>query len=70
MPVSAPSFREALRMCAEVFHTLKKVLHVGPSTGVGDEGGYAPNLKADEEALEGTRRGHYKRPDTSPARTS
>lgn len=49
MPVSATSFREALRMCAEVFHTLKKV---APSTGVGDEGGYAPNLKKDEEALE------------------
>ena len=41
MPVGASSFREALRMCAEVFHTLKKVV---PSTGVGDEGGYAPNL--------------------------
>ncbi len=48
MPVSAKSFREALRMCAEVFHTLKKV---APSTGVGDEGGYAPNLAADEDAL-------------------
>ena len=48
MPVSAESFREALRMCAEVFHTLKKVV---PSTGVGDEGGYAPNLEADEDAL-------------------
>lgn len=48
MPVSAPSFREALRMCAEVFHTLKKV---APSTGVGDEGGYAPNLETDEDAL-------------------
>ena len=48
MPVSAPSFREALRMCAEVFHALKKV---APSTGVGDEGGYAPNLDTDEDAL-------------------
>jgi len=48
MPVSAPSFREALRMCSEVFHTLKKV---APSTGVGDEGGYAPNLAEDELAL-------------------
>ncbi len=48
MPVSATSFREALRMCAEVFHTLKKVV---PSSGVGDEGGYAPNLDADEDAL-------------------
>jgi len=48
MPVSAPNFREALRMCSEVFHTLKKV---APSTGVGDEGGYAPNLAEDEDAL-------------------
>jgi enolase len=48
MPVSAPTFREGLRMCTEVFHTLKKVV---PSTGVGDEGGYAPNLAADEDAL-------------------
>ena len=42
MPVSAPSFKEALRMCAEVFHSLKKVV---PSSGVGDEGGYAPRVK-------------------------
>ena len=48
MPVSAPNFREGLRMCSEVFHTLKKV---APSTGVGDEGGYAPNLAEDEDAL-------------------
>lgn len=48
MPVSAKSFHEALRMCSEVFHTLKKVV---PSSGVGDEGGYAPNLDADEDAL-------------------
>ena len=48
MPVSATSFREALRMCAEIFHALKKVV---PSSGVGDEGGYAPNLAADEDAL-------------------
>jgi enolase len=48
MPVSAPSFREGLRMCAEVFHTLKKVV---TSAGVGDEGGYAPNLDSDEDAL-------------------
>lgn len=53
MPVSAPSFREALRMCAEVFHTLKAVLkeNGAPAAGVGDEGGYAPNLKKDEDAL-------------------
>ncbi|MDR2502233.1 MAG: phosphopyruvate hydratase [Oscillospiraceae bacterium] len=48
MPISAPTFREALRMCAEVFHTLKKVV---PSSGVGDEGGYAPDLESDEDAL-------------------
>ncbi|UOO38791.1 phosphopyruvate hydratase [Oscillospiraceae bacterium CM] len=48
VPVSAPTFREGLRMCAEVFHTLRKVV---PSSGVGDEGGYAPDLKADEDAL-------------------
>jgi len=48
MPVSADSFREALRMCAEVFHALKKVV---PSAGVGDEGGYAPDLASDEDAL-------------------
>jgi len=48
MPVSACSFREALRMSAEVFHSLKKVV---PASGVGDEGGYAPDLAADEDAL-------------------
>ena len=48
MPVGAKSWREALRMCAEVFHTLKKVV---PASGVGDEGGYAPNLESDEDAL-------------------
>ena len=48
MPVSAKSWKEALRMCAEVFHTLKKVV---PASGVGDEGGYAPNLDSDEDAL-------------------
>ena len=48
MPVGAPSFKEALRWCAEVFHTLKKVV---PASGVGDEGGYAPNLDSDEDAL-------------------
>ncbi len=53
MPVGAPSFSEALRMSAEVFHNLKKVLkEKGYSTAVGDEGGFAPNLKADEEALQ------------------
>ena len=53
MPVGAPSWREALRMCSEVFHTLKTVLKDmgAPAAGVGDEGGYAPNLKRDEDAL-------------------
>ena len=53
MPVSAPSWREALQRCAVVFHTLRSVLKEKgvPATGVGDEGGYAPNLKRDEDAL-------------------
>ena len=53
MPVGAESFKEALRMCAEVFHTLKSVLKANgtPAAGVGDEGGYAPNLGSDEDAL-------------------
>src|SRR6267154_6485665 len=52
MPVGAESFSEALRMGVEVFHTLKKVLHdKGLNTNVGDEGGFAPNLKSAEEAL-------------------
>ena len=53
MPLGAPTFREALRMGAEVFHHLKKVLHDRDlSTAVGDEGGFAPNLKSSDEALE------------------
>ena len=53
MPVGATSFRECLRMCAEVFHNLKSVLkEKGLATSVGDEGGFAPNLKEDEEALQ------------------
>ena len=53
MPVSAESWREALRRCAEVFHVLKGILKENkiPVTGVGDEGGYAPMLKKDEDAL-------------------
>ena len=53
MPVGAESFRDALRMCAEVFHTLKNTLKENgtPAAGVGDEGGYAPNLAKDEDAL-------------------
>jgi enolase len=53
MPVGAKSFKEAVRWCAEVFHNLKKVLGgKGYSTAVGDEGGFAPNLKSDEEAIQ------------------
>ncbi len=53
MPVGAPSIREAVRMMAEIFHTLKGVLKgKGYNTGVGDEGGYAPSLKSNDEAPE------------------
>jgi enolase len=53
MPVKADTFSQALRMGTEVFHTLKKVLHdAGLSTNVGDEGGFAPNIKSNEEAIE------------------
>ena len=53
MPIGADSFRQALQMCAEVFHNLQAVLKSrGYGTAVGDEGGFAPNLKTDEEALE------------------
>ena len=53
MPVSAPTFKEAIRMGAEVFHNLKAVLHdKGLNTAVGDEGGFAPNLKSNEEAIQ------------------
>jgi enolase len=53
LPVGAKTFREALRMGAEVFHNLKKVLtSKGYNTGVGDEGGFAPNLGSNEEALQ------------------
>ena len=53
MPIGATSFMEALRYCAEVYHTLKSVLKAkGLATGVGDEGGFAPNLGSNEEALQ------------------
>ncbi len=53
MPIDAPSFAEALRMGAEIFHSLKSVLKKkGYNTAVGDEGGFAPNLKSNEEAVE------------------
>jgi enolase len=52
-PAGAPSFHESLRMGTEVFHALKKILSdMGLNTSVGDEGGYAPNLKSNEEALQ------------------
>ena len=53
LPVGAKSWKEALRMCSEVFHNLKSVLKENgtPAAGVGDEGGYAPNLKKDEDAF-------------------
>ena len=52
MPVGARTFKKALRMCAEVYHSLKKILSdKGLSTAIGDEGGFAPNLRTDEEAL-------------------
>ncbi len=65
MPVGASSFKEALRWSAEIFHNLKAVLkQKGYSTAVGDEGGFAPNLKSNEEAidviLEGIQRAGYK----------
>jgi enolase len=53
MPVNADTFSESLRMGTEIFHTLKKVLHdANLSTNVGDEGGFAPNIKSNEEAIE------------------
>ena len=53
LPVGAPSFREALRWCSEVYHALAKLLRAkGLSSAVGDEGGFAPDLASDEEALE------------------
>lgn len=53
MPVGAESFKEALRMCVEVYHQLKKTLKAkGYNTAIGDEGGFAPNLKSNEEAIQ------------------
>ena len=65
MPVGAPTFTEALRWCAEIYHNLKKVLkEKGLGTGVGDEGGFAPNVKDEDEALslimEATEKAGYK----------
>ena len=53
MPAGAPSFKEGLRWCAEVFHSLQKLLKAeGNTTAVGDEGGFAPNLESDEDTIE------------------
>ncbi|MCT7443369.1 phosphopyruvate hydratase, partial [Escherichia coli] len=53
MPAGASSFSEALRMCSEIYHQLKDILKgKGLSTGVGDEGGFAPDLNSNEEAIE------------------
>jgi enolase len=53
MPVGADTFSEAVRMCTEIYHTLKTILkNKGLSTGVGDEGGFAPNLNSNEEAIQ------------------
>src|SRR5207248_3913970 len=53
MPLNAPTFSEALRWGAEIFHALRGILNArGQSTGVGDEGGFAPNLKSNREAVE------------------
>jgi len=65
MPVGAKSFTECLRICAEIYHNLKKVLkEKGLATGVGDEGGFAPNVKDEDEALalimEATQKAGYK----------
>ena len=53
MPIGLPSFKEALRACSEVYQSLKSVLHSkGLNTSVGDEGGFAPSLRANREAIE------------------
>ena len=71
MPVGAPTFAEALRMGAEVFHTLKKALHdAGHNTNVGDEGGFAPNLTVGRRRRSTSSCRRSRRPATSPARTS
>ena len=71
MPVGAPSFKEALRWCAEVFHALASILKAkGLATSVGDEGGFAPNLSSDEETIEDHSGRPSKRPAISPAGTS
>ena len=71
MPLNAPSFSEGLRWGVEIFHALRSILKKrGQSTGVGDEGGFAPNLKSNREAvevvLEGV--GRHDAPLTDPIR--
>ena len=69
-PIGAKSFAEAMRIGAEVYHTLKGVLKErGLGTGLGDEGGFAPNLDNNREALD-LMRTPSRPPVTSPARTS
>ncbi len=69
-PIGAESFSEALRWGTEVYHTLKKVLkRKGLATGLGDEGGFAPNLDSNRAALDLILE-PSRRPVTSPARTS
>ena len=71
LPVGAPSFREALRYGAEIFHTLKKILHDrGLSTAVGDEGGFAPDLRVQRGGARDHPARRSRRPATRPARTS
>ena len=70
MPVGAKSFREALRMCAEIFHNLRTVLKSkGMNTAVGDEGGFAPNLESNADAIAGISWKPSKRPDMCRAKT-
>ena len=71
LPTGAPTFAEGLRMGAEIFHALKKELHdAGHNTGVGDEGGFAPNLSSAEEALAFIVQGRQEGRLSLPARTS
>ncbi len=71
VPVGAERYDEALRMGTEVYHALKGWLHEqGLGTAVGDEGGFAPDLGSNEEALEALVAGHPRRPATSRAPTS
>ena len=71
LPTGAPTFADALRMGSEIFHSLKSALHAaGQTTNVGDEGGFAPNLKSRRRGAGLHRQGRARRPATSRARTS